>query len=155
VFDLIRSESLKALTSDNNMKPKHFLSALALAGLTACSTTTSEHSPPRDDTETVMAIYHVRMGQEVNFHGLLTRAWETYRGEHMVFAQPHVIVQDREANGKTRFIEIFTWVSHTAPQNAPDSVKQVWAREQSLCEARDGHNALEGGEVDLILPRQK
>jgi hypothetical protein len=149
---LIRSASLKALTSDNIMKPKHFLFGLALAGLTACSTTTSEHSPPKDDTETVMVTYHVRMGQEVNFHGLLTRAWDTYRGEHMVFAQPHIIVQDREPNGKTRFVEVFTWVSRATPQHAPDSVKQVWNQEQSLCEVRDGHTALEVTEVDLILP---
>ena len=137
------------------MKPKHFLFALALAGLTACSTTTGYHSPTNDGTETVMVTYHVRMGQEVNFHGLLTRAWETYQGEHMVLAQPHVIVQDRELNGKTRFIEIFSWVSHTGPQNPPDSVKRVWSQEQSLCEARDGHSALEGGEVQLILPSPK
>ncbi len=137
------------------MKPKHFLFALALGGLTACSTTTSHHVASDADPETVMVTYHVRMGQEVNFHGLLTRAWETYRGEHMVFAQPHVIVQDRESNGKTRFIEIFTWTSRATPQQAPDSVKQVWAREQSLCEVRDGHAALEGGEVDLILPKPK
>jgi len=136
------------------MKPKHFLSALALAGLTACSTT-SDHGPSGADTETVMVTYHVRMGQEVNFHGLLTRAWATYRSEHMAFAQPHIIVQDRETNGKTRFIEIFTWVSRAAPEHAPDSVKQIWNREQSLCEARDGHGGLEGGEVHLIVPNER
>ena len=135
------------------MKLTHFLSALALAGLTACSTTTSNHGPSKADTETVMVTYHVKAGQEVNFHGLLTRAWETYRSEHLVFAQPHILVQDREPNGRTRFVEIFTWVSHAAPQNAPDSVKQIWGREQSLCEARDGHNGLEGGEVYLIIPK--
>jgi hypothetical protein len=134
------------------MKPNHFLSALALVCLTACSTTTSNHRPSAAEPETVMITYHVRAGQEVNFHGLLTRAWDTYRSEHMVFAQPHILVQDREAGGATRFVEIFTWVSHAAPQNAPDSVKQIWGREQSLCEARDGHNGLEGGEVYLIIP---
>jgi hypothetical protein len=137
------------------MKPKHFLFAFVLAGLTACSTTSSHHVASDADPETVMVTYHVRMGQEVNFHGLLTRAWDTYRGEHMVFAQPHIIVQDRETNGKTRFIEIFTWISHTGPQQPPDSVKQVWSDEQSLCQARDGHSALEGGEVNLILPMPK
>ena len=137
------------------MKPTHFFFALALVCLTGCSTTTSDHGPSKADTETVMVTYHVRMGQEVNFHGLLTRAWETYRGEHLVFAQPHVIVQDREASGKTRFIEIFTWVSHAGPQHAPDSVKRIWGQEQSLCEARDGHSALEGGEVNLIIPKGK
>ena len=134
------------------MKPKHFLSALALAGLTACSTTTSGPGASKGDTETVMITYHVRAGQEINFRGLLTRAWSTYRSERLVFPQPHILLQNREAGGKIQFVEIFTWVSHDAPQNAPDSVKRIWSQEQSLCEARDGHNGLEGGEVYLIIP---
>lgn len=137
------------------MKPKHFLSAIALASLTACSTTTSDHGAAKADTETVIITYHVRAGQETNFRGLLTRAWSTYRTEHLVFSQPHILLQSREPGGKTQFVEIFTWVSHDAPQNAPDSVKQIWAKEQSLCEARDGHNGLEGGEAYLIIPGGK
>ncbi|SPE60376.1 hypothetical protein SBV1_410070 [Verrucomicrobia bacterium] len=86
---------------------------------------------------------------------LLSRAWEIYRKEHLVFDQPHVIVQDKESGDKPRFIEIFTWVSHSAPEHAPGSVKTIWDQMQSQCEARDGHGGLVGGEVDLLAPKAR
>ena len=63
-------------------------------------------------------------------------------------SEPHVIIRDHQSDGKTRFMEIFTWVSHAAPEPAPASVPAVWNQELSLCEARNGHPALEGGEVE-------
>jgi quinol monooxygenase YgiN len=130
----------------------HFLFILSLVSLTACSST----PPPRGhhhSPETVLITYHVKSGKEAEFQDVLARAWETYRKEHLVFAQPHVIVQDKENGGKNRFVEIFTWVSHAAPDHAPDSVKKIWEQMQSLCEARDGHRGLEGGEVELLAPK--
>jgi len=43
-------------------------------------------------------------------------------------------------------------VSHNAPDHAPESVKAIWRQMQSLCEARDGHDGLEGGEVEILVP---
>jgi hypothetical protein len=83
---------------------------------------------------------------------LLARAWGIYRQENLVRSEPHVIIRAHESNGKTRFVEIFTWVSHAAPEHAPASVPAIWKQEMLLCEARDGHLALEGGEVELIAP---
>jgi hypothetical protein len=67
-------------------------------------------------------------------------------------AQPHVIVRDKESEGKTRIVEIFTWVNAAAPDNAPDSVKKLWDQMKACCEKRDGHERLEGGEVELLEP---
>jgi hypothetical protein len=120
------------------------VSFLALAG---CSTT-HKGGDARAGSETVLVTYHVRAGKEAEFLGLLSRGWEVYRSEHLVFAEPHVIVRDTEDGDKTRFVEVFTWV--TAPDHAPDSVKKVWEQEQSLCEARSGHRGIEGGEVELV-----
>jgi len=140
------------------MKTAPFMFALALAGLTACSTTTtpltyhrSKHST-WDTPETVVVTYHVQPGQEVLFPLLLARAWKIYRHEHLVRSEPHVIVREREDDGKMRYEEIFTWVSHSAPDHAPPDVRAVWNQEMSSCEGRNGHPALEGGEVELVLP---
>ena len=70
-------------------------------------------------------------------------------------AEPHIVLRDTEDGDKTRIIEIFTWISHAAPDHAPDSVKTIWQQEQALCEARKGRTAIEGGEVELLLPIQK
>ena len=134
------------------MKMTHFLLVLAAVSLTACSTT----NRPTDGSagpgpETVLVTYHVQSGHEQEFQTLLSRAWEIYRKEHLVRAEPHVVVRDAEGGGKARYVEIFTWVSHTAPEHAPDSVKTIWQQEHSLCEARGGHSGIEGGEVEILI----
>ena len=120
------------------------VSVFVIAG---CSTT-READNAKDNSETVLVTYHVRPGKEMEFRALLSHAWEVYRGEHLVFAQPHVIVKETEDKDKTRFIEVFTWVK--SPDHPPESVNAVWQQEQSLCEARNGHRAIEGGEVELV-----
>jgi antibiotic biosynthesis monooxygenase (ABM) superfamily enzyme len=132
------------------MKITCFLSALAAISLTACSTTNRTHDgSAKSDPETVLIIYHVKSGREAEFQAVLSRAWQIYRTKHLVLAGPHLILRDTEGD-KTRFIEIFTWVSHAAPEHAPDAVKTVWEQEQSLCEERSGHGGIEGGEVEIL-----
>jgi hypothetical protein len=127
-----------------------FLFSLALMG---CSTTPRgfrEHDP-----ETVLVTYHVKPGNEAEFQGVLSQGWELYRREHLVFAEPHILVQDTEDGSKPRFVEIFTWVSRSIPAHAPESVKRIWQREEALCEKRGGHYGIEPGEVELLVPRRK
>ena len=135
------------------MKPQKitcFLSALAAISLTACSTTSrSHHGSAKPDPETVLITYHVKSGKEAELQAVLWRAWQIYRTEHLVFAEPHIILRDTEGD-KTRFVEIFTWVSHAAPEHAPDAVTTIWEQEQSLCEGRGGHGGIEGGEVEIL-----
>jgi len=124
--------------------------------LTGCSTM----QPARDrsakaDPETVLVMYHVKPGKEAEIQALLSRAWEIYRKERFVFAEPHIVVQDTEDGGKPRFVEIFTWVRREIPENAPENVKAIWQQEQSLCEERGGRNGIEPGEVELIVPTRK
>jgi hypothetical protein len=135
------------------MKITHFLFALSLIFLAACSSTTvprdRHHSP-----ETMLITYHVKPGKEAELKEVLSRAWEIYRKNHMVFAQPHTIVEEKEGGDKTRILEVFTWVSRSMPDHAPDAVLKVWGQMQSLCEPRDGHEGLELGEVDLLVPKR-
>lgn len=109
----------------------------------------TESKEPR---ETVLITYHVIPGKEKVLEKTLRAAWEIYQKEHLVLAQPHVIVRDKESKDKTRIVEIFTWVNAKAPDNAPDSVKKLWDQMKSCCEKRDGHEGLEGGEVELLEP---
>jgi len=118
--------------------------------LTGCSTTHPGNGA-KADSETVLVTYHVQSGKEAKFQAVLSHGWEIYRSEHMVFSKPHIIVRDNEDGDKTRFVEVFTWVK--APDHAPDTVKDIWKQEQSLCEARNGHTGIEGGEVRLITGR--
>ena len=124
--------------------------------LWGCSTA----RPPRDTAaqsppETVLITYHVKPGREAELEKILSRAWEIYRQERLVFAEPHVIVRDQGKSGQPRMIEIFTWISHDAPDHAPASVKTIWGEMMSFCEARDGQGAIEGGEVEIIQSSRK
>jgi hypothetical protein len=136
------------------MKTPHLLAAISLLSLTACSTAPIKQlaDAPAGDAETVMVTYHVQSGKEAGFQDLLSDAWGVYQSEHLVFDQPHVVLRDQEDGGKPRFVEILSWKSHYATDHAPDSVKTLWKQMQSLCEARGGHGAIEGGEVTLLTP---
>jgi len=132
------------------MKITYFLCALTAISLTACSTTNHTHDgSAKSDPETVLIEYRVKSGKEAEFQAVLLRAWQIYQMEHLVFAKPHFVLRDTEGD-KTRFVEIFTWVSHAAPEHAPDAVKTIWEQEQSLCEGSSGHRGIEGGEVEIL-----
>jgi hypothetical protein len=134
------------------MKVMRSLFILSFAVFTGCSTTNSTGGA-KADTETVLVTYHVKAGKEVELQVTLLRTWEIYRTEHLVAAEPHIIVHGADDGGGTRFVEMFTWASHAAPEHAPDSIKKIWEQEQSLCEARNGHEAIQGGEVELVTGR--
>ena len=132
-----------------------FVFALATAFVTACSTAPhrQNHTSSESSPETVLITYRVKQGKEQQLAATLSRAWDIYRKERLVFAQPHVIIREREEGDKHRFIEIFAWVSHDAPDHASDSVKNIWDQMQLVCETRDGHKGLEGGEVEILVPK--
>ena len=134
------------------MKTFYLPFAVSLLALAGCSTT-HQTSGAKSDSETVMVTYHVQPGKEAEFQSLLAHAWDVYSGEHLVFAEPHIIVQDTEGGGKPRFVEVFTWISSATPEHAPESVKTIWQKEESLCEGRSGHNSIEPDEVELITGR--
>jgi len=132
-----------------------FLFALAMAFVTSCSTAPhrQNHTSSESSPETVLVTYRVKPGKEQQLAATLSRAWDIYQKERLVFAQPHVIIREREEGDKHRFIEIFTWVSHDAPDHAPDSVKNIWDQMQLVCKTRDGHKGLKGGEVEILVPK--
>jgi hypothetical protein len=137
------------------MKTTYLLLVGSLGLLASCSTTDqAHHGSAKADPETVLVTYRVKAGNEAEFREVLSRAWEVYRRDRLVLAEPHIVLQDTE-DGKPRFVEIFTWVSRSIPEHAPDSVKAVWKQEESLCERRGDHYGIEPGEVELVVPLRK
>jgi hypothetical protein len=143
-----------------NMKITPLVFALGILGCVVGSAGCSSVAPVGNKNaaallpETVLITFHVKSGKEVELNQVLAQAWEIYRHEKLVLAEPHVVVLSKE-NGGSRVVEIFTWVNHNVPDHVPDSVKATWNRMQALCEERDGHPALEGGEVERIVPPVK
>jgi hypothetical protein len=130
---------------------KLFFSALTAVLLAGCSTTTVREN--NNSSETVMVTYHVKSGKEAELQTLLSRVWQVYQTEHLVFAKPHIIVRGLEKTGdKTRFVEILTWVNRDTPEHAPDAVQSLWDQEQSLCEARNGQDGIEIAPVEFLIP---
>ena len=132
------------------MKLAYAFLVLLLALMAGCATTKPAAEQSSSPPETVLVTYHVKPGHEAEFEQTLAKAWQIYRLEHLVLAQPHIVVRDQEDGQKYRYEEIFTWVSHDAPDHPPATVKAVWGKMTSLCETRDGHTGLEGGEVQII-----
>ncbi|HVV01477.1 MAG TPA: hypothetical protein VHH88_08960 [Verrucomicrobiae bacterium] len=128
--------------------------AIALAG---CSTTPTAPKPVsmEEAPEPVMVTYYPKAGADSVLIKAISHAWEVYRKEHVVFEEPHVLVRGEDKDGNTRLVEIFTWATHAAPEHASAAVQSVWAQEQSLCEGKNGHRGIEGGEVNMIIPAQK
>ncbi|HEY1765259.1 MAG TPA: hypothetical protein VGF85_10070 [Opitutaceae bacterium] len=100
-------------------------------------------------------IYHVKAGADSGLNLVLMQAWEIYRKKGAVFADPHVVMREDDGGGAIRLVEIFTWTSSDIPDHAPKEITDIWAREQALCEGRNGRPAIEDGEVDLVVPAQK
>ena len=141
------------------MKTSIIISALAisLVAFTGCKTVNegdqtkppTTQTPPKPGPETVLVTYHVQLGREKQLQALIDRAWKTYRSKGMVLSSPHVIVREGEEAGQSRFVEIFTWAK---PPDSPSvEIRGLWQEEASLCETRNGHNAIEGGVVELIV----
>lgn len=130
------------------MKTTCLLFVVSLLALAGCSTISPGGGRDRSGSETVLITYHVQPGKEAEFQAVLLQAWDIYRSEQMVYYRPHILVRTTEDGDKTRFVEVLTWVK--TPDHAPDNVKAIWRQEHSLCEARNGHAEIEGGEVHLI-----
>lgn len=135
-----------------------FFFAVLLISLMGCSsmkTSRPKAQDPVDSPETVMITYYVKAQMEMVMQDVLSRAWVIYRKEHLVFAEPHTVVAVQDGGGRIRMVEVFTWVSHATPEHAPESVKEMWAQMQGLCQPRDGHAGIEGGAVQLLAPSNR
>jgi hypothetical protein len=131
------------------MRSPHFLFLALLVLLCACSTS-SHRKTPRDPT---VVIYHVKRGSEAELEPLLTRLWDTYQREGLVFSEPHVLVRAHEDDEHDRFIEVFMWRGYFATEYPSERVTALLEQIQSLCEPRGGHLAIEFRNAQMFAPR--
>src|SRR4051794_30110870 len=79
-------------------QPKLFTLLLILF-LAGCTGSGSDRHLSRGGSETVLITYHVAPGKEPELTRLLVKAWDVYRQEKLVFAEPHVVLQDSATAG--------------------------------------------------------
>jgi hypothetical protein len=136
------------------MKTSCWLALVSMVAFTGCSARYLAGGT-KPSPETVLITYHAKPGMEANLQAVLAQAWQIYQAGHLVLAGPHTLIRETEDQDKTRYVEIFSWVSQAVPEHAPDAVQKIWAQEQTLCEARNGHRGIEGGEVELLTGTAK
>ena len=130
------------------------IAVLSFGGLAILGASRAQsQSSPQSAPETVMATFHVVAGKEADFQQVLVREWDTYTKEKLVFNQPHVVLRGKEPDGKTYFVDIFTWVSRSTPDHPPASVLSIWQGMGPLVEERNGHPSMEINEVQLVIPK--
>lgn len=127
------------------------IALLAIAGRIGMSPSFAQTQLP-DEPETVLVTFHVQPGHEEEMKKVLADAWQAYTRLDMVLPQPHVIVQGSE-NGRPYFAEILTWKDRNIPDHMPAEVQAIWKHMGAICEKRGDKPPIDGGEVQLILPR--
>src|ERR1700733_13231974 len=92
-----------------------------------------------DSTETVFSTYRIRKGMEAEFAIVHAATWVAYQKYKLVLPAHHTVVKGKEPSGAPFAVEILTWKSADAPDNAPSEIKDLWVKLEALCERRDGH----------------
>ncbi len=86
--------------------------------------------------ETVMVTCHAKKGAEADLQRVLARHWSTIRDLKLVTGSTHVSLRGVDGEGKTYFVEIFTWRDGSVPDHAPASVQAIWSEMNGLVEGR-------------------
>jgi hypothetical protein len=105
---------------------------------------------PHSGTETVLITYRVKAGDQAALLTVLRRQWTELRKANLVKAEPHLLLSGNDENERPYFVEVFSWVSHDAPEHVPPAVQDVWSRMAPLVEERDGHRGVEFPEVQIV-----
>lgn len=127
------------------------IATLAVAGW-LCVPSFARTQLPDDQPETVHITFHVQAGHEEEMKRVLSEAWQAYTQLDMVLPNPHVVLQGSES-GKPYFVEILMWKDHDIPDHMPPQVQAIWKRMNAICEKRGDKPPIDGGEVQLIVPR--
>ena len=105
-----------------------------------------------DGPEVVIATYRVKPGEEDAFLELLQRHVPTLREKGLVTDEPAMVYRGTDAEGKTFFVEVFTWNSRSAAQQAHEvpEVAAIWKPMGELTESRLGRPAMEFPHVQPV-----
>ncbi|MDF1667672.1 MAG: hypothetical protein P1V97_38400 [Planctomycetota bacterium] len=105
---------------------------------------------------TVHATYRVKSGSEAAFEELLEKHWPTLSRLSLVTEEPAQCYRQKDEQGRTSFVEVFTWREADSPgvaHNHPE-VSAIWEPMGALCEARDGRESMEFPHFERFTPGQ-
>lgn len=90
--------------------------------------------------ETVLATYRVRPGAEAAFESLLARHGALLRRLGLTNGEPALPFRGQDAEGKTFYVELFTWRDRAAVDAAHGhpEVAALWGAMERHVEARGG-----------------
>jgi quinol monooxygenase YgiN len=84
---------------------------------------------PKGKPVRMLCLYRVKDGRERAFQGLLARHWPALRSAGLASAEPAVAYRTEDRQGRTVFVELFSWAdahASDAAHRSPD-VMAVWA----------------------------
>jgi len=99
--------------------------------------------------ETVMLRFQAKAGSEAELERVIARHWQTARELKLVRDGPHVTVRGTE-DGKTYFVDIFTWRDAAIPDAAPPAIQAIWTEMNRLVETRAGKPGISIAEVTVV-----
>jgi hypothetical protein len=106
-------------------------------------------APQSATPETVMVTYHAKPGSEAALANAIARQWATATSLKLVSETPHTVVRGNE-EGKTYFIEIFTWRDANTPDAAPAAIHNIWSEMNQLVESRGGRPGIDFTAVSVV-----
>ena len=79
----------------------------------------------------------------------IARQWALANRMKLVLETPHTLVRGNE-DGKTYFVEIFTWRDANIPDAPPAAIQNIWAEMNQLVEWRGGKPGIDFAAVSVI-----
>jgi hypothetical protein len=126
------------------------ITVIVFVGL-AVSIPRSAAAQPSAMPETVMVTYHAKPGSETALADAIARQWAAANRLKLVLETPHALVRGDE-QGKTYFVEIFTWRNANIPDAPPAAIQNIWADMNQLVEPRGGKPGIDFAAVSVVAP---
>jgi hypothetical protein len=103
-----------------------------------------------DTPETVVVTYSPQPGKEPAVEKLIRDHWAAVVRLHLVTGDPHLLYRDVDKDGLPIFVDILTWKSHAAPDNAPPEIEAIWAKMEAAVVKRGERRGIEFHEVQRL-----
>ena len=100
--------------------------------------------------ETMMVTLHVKPGSEAEMQQVLEQHWKTATSMKLVNNVFHLTLRGTEDGNKPYFVDVFTWLDASIPDDAPPEIQKLWEQMNRLVESRDGHAGLEFVPVTVV-----
>jgi hypothetical protein len=126
------------------------ITLIAMVGL-AVSIPRSAIAQPTTTPETVMVTYRAKAGSEAALANAIAKQWAAANRLKLVLETPHTLVRGDE-QGKTYFVEIFTWRDANIPDAPPAAIQNIWAEMSQLVESRGARPGIDFAAVSSVAP---